>query len=139
MCYLIRVTVTLGVHRFLRYASVGVGTFVLDLGMLYVSTSIFGVPYYISTPCAFLIALSINYMISRRVVFTKTERTWHRGYVYFTAVGAVGAFLTTSLVALLVVYGGLQYLIARGIVAVIVGMCNYFFNLFVNFKVVGKH
>jgi len=128
-----------GLHRFLRYGTVGVGTFGLDLGMLYIATSTLGIPYYISTPCAFLIAVSINYAISRRFVFSKTERKWHHGYAYFAIVAMGGAFITTSLVASLVDIFGFYYLTARVLVAGIVGIGNYLFNLHFNFKVVGKH
>jgi putative flippase GtrA len=128
-----------GSLRFVRYSLVGVGTFAIDLALLYVATSIIGIPYYISTPCAFLIAVSINYSISRRFVFGKTERTWHHGYMYFASVAIAGAMATTSLVAFLVSVWGLYYLTARVIVAGVVGIGNYLFNLFINFKVVGKH
>lgn len=129
----------LGLRRFLRYSAVGVGTFGLDLALLYIATSIVGIPYYISTPGAFLIAVSVNYAISRRHVFAKTERTWHHGFAYFGSVAIVGAMATTSLVTSLVSLFGLYYLTARIIVAGLVGMGNYLFNLFFNFKVAGKH
>ena len=126
-------------HRFLRYATVGGGTFALDLGMLYVATSVLGIPFYISTPCSFLVAVSINYAISRKFVFAGTTRTWHHGYMYFITMALGGAFVTTSLVTFLVDFFGLYYLTARVLVAGIVGMGNYLFNLFVNFRVAGKH
>lgn len=129
----------LGLRRFLRYGMVGVGTFGLDLALLYAATSVVGIPYYISTPGAFLVAISINYAISRRFVFSKTGRAWHHGYVYFGAVAMIGAAATTSLVAFLVSFFGLYYLTARILVAGLVGIGNYLFNLFFTFKVAGKH
>jgi putative flippase GtrA len=118
---------------------VGVGTFGFDLALLYVATSVVGIPYYISTPGAFLIAVSANYAISRRIVFTKTQRAWHHGYAYFAVVAMIGAVATTSLVAFLVSFFGLYYLTARILVAGLVGIGNYLFNLFFNFKVAGNH
>lgn len=128
-----------GLRRFLRYSMVGVGTFGFDLALLYVATSVVGIPYYISTPGAFLIAVSANYAISRRIVFTKTQRAWHHGYAYFAVVAMIGAVATTSLVAFLVSFFGLYYLTARILVAGLVGIGNYLFNLFFNFKVAGNH
>lgn len=125
--------------RFSRYATVGVSTFLFDLGMLSVAVSFFHVSYLIATPCAFLIAVSCNYAISRKFVFGKTERTWHGGYAYFALLALSGAALTTGLVAGLVSVFGLQYLIARSIVAGAIGMVNYLVNLYFNFKVAGKH
>lgn len=125
--------------RFLRYAIVGVGTLALDLCMLYIAVSVFGIPYYLATPSTFLIAVSCNYAISRSFVFKGTERSWHIGYAYFALVAIVGASVTTGLVALLVTTFGLFYLAARVVVAGIIGIGNYLFNLYFNFDVAGKH
>lgn len=125
--------------RFARYASVGVSTLLLDLGMLYIAVSIFGIPYYLATPCSFLLAISCNYMVSRNFVFKGTQRSWHAGYAYFAIVALFGAVATTGLVTVLVSLFGMYYLLARIMIAGIVGMANYLFNLHINFKVVGKH
>lgn len=126
-------------HRFLRYALVGGGTFGFDLILLYVVTEYLGVPYYLATAGAFLIAVSMNYFISRRFVFRGTERSLHRGYAYFITIALLGAALTTAGVALLVTYAGLYYMVARVLVAFVVGTINYLSNLFFNFRVVGMH
>ncbi len=125
--------------RFVRYTAVGVSTLLLDLGMLYVAVSIIGIPYYLATPCSFLIAISCNYILSRHLVFKGTQRGWGEGYAYFALVALVGAAVTTGLVAVLVSLFGLYYLFARVMVAGLVGIGNYLFNLHVNFKVAGKH
>ncbi len=126
-------------RRFLCYALVGASTLSFDLVLLYIATSLLGFPYYISTPASFLIAVSINYFISRRYVFKGTERAVHHGYAYFIGVALLGAFITTSLVALLVTSLHLYYLLARILVAGIIGIGNYLFNLHLNFKVAGIH
>jgi putative flippase GtrA len=107
--------------------------------MLYTAVSILGIALYIATPASFLIAVSINYALSRRIVFCKTERTWHKGYALFIVAALLGAMITTAVVTTLVTYAGLYYLVARIIAAGIVGMGNYLFNLYVNFNVAGKH
>jgi putative flippase GtrA len=118
---------------------VGVGTLLFDLALLYVATTILSIPYYISTPVSFFIAVSINYAISRSHVFKETVRSWHGGYAYFILVAVGGAVLTTGLVIGLVTYFHLYYLVARVLVASIVGMGNYLINLHFNFKVAGTH
>ena len=130
---------TPALKRFIRYAGVGVSTLLFDLGMLYVAVSLIGVPYYVATPITFLIAVSCNYVLSRRFVFKDSERSWHGGYGYFGIAAIFGATVTTLLVAALVSYFGLYYLLARILVAGLVGIGNYLFNLYFNFKVVGKH
>jgi putative flippase GtrA len=130
---------TPSLRRFLRYALVGASTLAFDLCLLYIATSILGIPYYFSTPATFLIAVSINYFISRRFVFYGTKRSIHHGYAYFIIVALLGALATTGLVALLVSFAHLYYLLARVLVAGVIGIVNYLFNLHVNFKVAGMH
>lgn len=128
-----------GIVRFFRYALVGGSTFAFDLALIWVLTELAGVPYYISTPLAFVVAVSMNYFIARRFVFKGTERKVHHGYIYFITVAGGGAVLITLAVALLTETFHLHYLLARTLVACVVGVGNYLFNLHVNFKVVGRH
>lgn len=127
------------VKRFLRYFVVGASTLSFDLLLIYLATEFLHIPYYVSTFGAFLIAVSINYFISRRHVFRGTERKIHYGYVYFIGVALLGSLITTGLTTLLVTYAHLYYLLARLLVAGIVGIGNYLFNLHINFRVAGKH
>jgi len=126
-------------RRFFRYAVVGVSTLLFDLVLLAALTELLDVPYYVATPFAFLIAVSINYMLSRAHVFRGTSRTVHHGYAYFITFALLGAFITTSGVALLVSAFGLYYLFARVLVAGFVGIGNYLLNLHFNFRVAGHH
>lgn len=127
------------VHRFLKYAAVGVSTFVFDLLLIWLMTEFAGVPYWISTWLGFAVAVSCNYFISRRYVFCGTSRELYKGYALFIAFALGGATLISASVAFLVTTFALHYLIARIIVAAVVGMGNYLFNLHVNFKVAGRH
>jgi putative flippase GtrA len=125
--------------RFARYTTIGVSTLTFDLLLLAGLTEILSVPYTIATPVAFLIAVSINYLLSRHFVFRGTERPMAHGYLYFVLIALAGAGAITGAVYLLVTYAGLYYLVARVLVAGFVGMGNYLSNLHFNFKVVGKH
>lgn len=126
-------------RRFIRYAVIGVSTLLFDLMLLAGLTELVGVPYYIATPFAFLIAVSINYALSRMHVFRGTMRPVHHGYLYFIALACLGAFVTTSGVAALVSFFGLYYLFARVLIAGFVGVANYLLNLHFNFRVAGHH
>lgn len=128
-----------GMQRFARYASVGVSTFLLDLGMLYTAVTYLHAPYAAAVFVSFLVAVSCNYALSRAHVFHGSERKWHHGYASFMGVALVAASVTTTLAALLVSVFGMQFLIARTLVAGAVGMGNYLFNLYVNFRVAGQH
>lgn len=128
-----------GIKRFARYASVGVSTFLLDLAMIYAAVTYLQAPYAPTVFISFLIAVSCNYALSRTHVFHGTERKWHHGYAGFMGVALIAASVTTALAAALVSIFGMQFLVARSIIAGLVGMGNYLFNLYVNFKVAGRH
>ncbi len=127
-----------GLERFLRYAALGVSTLIFDLALLYAVVTFFGVPYYIAMPGAFVIAETVNYAVSRKFVFMGTKRSWYGGYVYFILFIGAGAVATTSLVAALVSLTGAHFMLVRILVAGAVGIGNYVFNLFFNFKVAGQ-
>jgi putative flippase GtrA len=126
-------------RRFLKYTLVGGSTFAFDLLLIYLMTEFLGIPYWASTAIGFVIAVSVNYFVSRRFVFKGTERKVHHGYLYFISVAGGGAFLVTAAVAGLVATFALHYLVARVLVACVMGMANYLFNLHFNFKVAGHH
>jgi putative flippase GtrA len=125
--------------RFARYTVVGVSTLAFDLLLLAGLTQLLHVPYYFGTPFAFLVAVSINYAISRVFVFRGTERSVPHGYVYFILLAGGGALFITGGVYLLVTYAHLYYLVARIAIAGVVGLFNYLTNLHWNFRVAGKH
>ena len=126
-------------RRFLKYTLVGGSTFAFDLLLIWLMTEFLGVPYWASTAIGFVIAVSINYFVARRYVFKGTERKIHHGYLYFISLAGGGAFLVTAAVAALVATFALHYLVARVLVACVMGMANYLFNLHFNFKVAGVH
>lgn len=126
-------------RRFFKYTLVGGSTFAFDLLLIYLMTEFLGVPYWASTAIGFVIAVSINYFIARKFVFKGTARKIHHGYLYFISLAGGGAFLVTAAVAGLVATFALHYLVARVLVACVMGMANYLFNLHFNFKVAGHH
>ncbi len=128
-----------GLIRFLKYVTVGGTTFLLDLLLLYLLIDYFEIYYVGATALAFSIAVSINYFVSRRFVFTGTLRSVHAGYGIFILIAGAGMVAVTGLMVVLVELFHLPYLPARVIVASIVGLWNYGMNLYVNFKVAGKH
>lgn len=125
--------------RFLKYSLVGFSTFTLDLFLLYFLTDILLINYLVSTGLAFIIAISINYHFSRKFVFSKTARGKKQGYFIFLSISGLGLLMVIALMALLVEKINLNYVLARIIVALIVGIYNYLVNLFLNFKVAGNH
>lgn len=62
------------VFRFIRYSIIGISTFAFDLFLLFLLIDHFHIHYLPATALAFLVAISLNFLMSRYTVFHKTER-----------------------------------------------------------------
>jgi putative flippase GtrA len=126
-------------QRFFKYALVGGSTFAFDLLLLTIFTgSLHWDPVW-SAGIAFLIAVSINYLISRKFVFKGTLRSVHAGYGGFLLIGGCGLAIVTGGMYLLVNVLEWNFVISRVLIAFVTGTWNYLLNLYVNFRVAGKH
>jgi putative flippase GtrA len=125
--------------RFLKYATVGAVTFALDLVALFLLVELFSAPYTYAAGGAFMVAISINYVLSRKYVFVGSSRSVTVGYTNFLAIAGVGILFVVGGMYVLVTYFGLYYLVARVAVAGVTSLWNYSINLFFNFKVAGVH
>lgn len=125
--------------RFLKYTLVGVSTFLFDLALLFVLVDVLGTDPVIAAGLAFVIAVSINFLISRVFVFKGSTQGFKRGYVNFIIIALIGLLIVTAGMYVMTVLLSVNYLFARVVVAGFTGCWNYLMNLFVNFKVAGKH
>ncbi len=118
-----------------RYGVVGVGTYLLDLLIVYVLATYTPIPLFGAILIGFLIGVSINYSISYHWAFAGTQQKPLRGYVFFIlialATGVGIAYSTTLFVELF----GVPLILARSLVASIVGLCSFLLNARFNFHV----
>jgi putative flippase GtrA len=127
-----------GTKRFAKYASVGVSTFLFDLALLFLFIDFLGMHHVVAAGAAFLIAVSCNFLISRRFVFQGTSRPPGKSYAAFLLIAGTGLVAVAGLMYVAVDLFGLHYLVSRVLIAGVVGMWNYLMNLYMNFKVVGQ-
>ncbi|WP_320008595.1 GtrA family protein [Maridesulfovibrio sp.] len=127
-----------GILRFLRYSCVGGSTFLFDLSLLYLFTDGFKWSPIVAAGTAFFIAVSINYSISRQLVFKGTAREFKQGYIGFLLIAGTGLVIVTGGMFIMVNIFKWQYIISRILVSFVTGIWNYLLNLYVNFKVAGK-
>ena len=127
------------IQRFLKYALCGGSTFLFDLLLLTLFMSVFHWSPAFSAGLGFLIAVSINYNLSRRFVFKGTLRSIHAGYIGFLMIAGSGLLIITTGMYYLVDVLGWNYLLSRVLIAFFTGIWNYLLNLYVNFRVAGKH
>jgi putative flippase GtrA len=125
--------------RFLHYSLIGLGTFLFDLALLTSLTRFGGFNPVWTAGVSFLVAVSINYALSRHYIFIGTTRGHKTGYPYFILIAGVGLLFVTGSMYVLVTRLGWYYLVARVAIAAVTGIWNYTMNLFFNFKVAGFH
>jgi putative flippase GtrA len=101
--------------------------------------NVWGFPYLFATAIAFLMAVSVNYVISRKFVFHRTVTTHKKGYSSFIGVALASALFIVMAMYVLVDVLGAHYLLARTLVSSFVGAGKYSYHLYVTFKVSGKH
>jgi putative flippase GtrA len=121
-------------RRLLRYSLFSSATFALDLLLLFLLTELGGLNYLLSASIAFLVAITGNYMLSRRFVFFGTTRGIWTGYAYFLLIALVGLGIITAGLYFMVEKLGIHYLTARIAIALLAGMWNFSMNVLVNFR-----
>lgn len=125
------------IRRGARYTAIGVATFIIDLALLFLFIDALDLNIFLSTAVAFIGALTLNYFLSRHYVFPHSNRSGVVGYVYFIGFAITGMAITVVLMWVLVSFTALHFAASRIIIALMVGIVNYFANLVFNFKVVG--
>lgn len=126
-------------HRFVKYTFVGITTFLFDLLLLWFFVEILTLDYLLSAGVAFIIAVTVNYILSRRYVFRGSLRSVGIGYVNFILIAGFGLLFVIVGMYILVKFFAFSYVGARIMVAAVTGFWNYLMNLYVNFKVAEKH
>ena len=121
-------------HRLLSYSSVGIASYVLDISIIVLLTRSFDVPYAPAVATGFLIGTSLNYLLCYFWVYRGTERNFLVGLIIFFALAGTGVVAITYAVTYLVETYAIPLLIARTLIACVVGLINFTFNTFLNFK-----
>ncbi len=82
---------------------------------------------------SFLVSNSLHYVFGRTWIYRGTERRIVPGYLYFLMNAGVGLIATVGLFALFVDLG-LQYLLARIVASIFVGLLLFVLNAVLNFR-----
>ncbi len=109
-----------------RYTFVGGTAFLVDIGILFALTSVFHVYYLISAAVAFVVGVTVNYVLSIAWVFSSRSTT--RRFVEFTvfaSVGVVGLGLNETIMWFFTGALGLFYLYSKIISAAVVYLFNF--------------
>lgn len=121
--------------RFCHYSLVGGSTYAFDLALIFLFRSIIGLPDWLSVALGFIIAVSVNFLLSYFWVYRGTKQTKTKGYLIFVGLAFAGLVIVVN-GTLFLTSLGLGLYIARTIVGGLVGSTNFFINTFFNFKMV---
>ena len=110
--------------QFLRYIFVGGAATVVDMGSLYIFTSIIGLNYLISAAIAFILGVTTNYLLCIAWIFESTGKV-KREIILFVVIGVGGLILNEIIIWLLVEEVGLYYMVAKAVAVVIVLGWNF--------------
>ena len=108
-----------------RFVMVGAGTVFFDYVVLYLLTSRLHVMYLISTAVAFMLASTLNYLLSVRFVFESGKLSRVFEFSFFVATSLAGLAINQLSMWLLVSLCGINYLLAKAISVVIVTVWNF--------------
>ncbi len=129
------VSITQLSRRFASYSIVGVSTYGIDLVIIYVALTWFALQPTSAIALGFLVGVSLNYFFCYTWVFRETTRHPLTGYAIFGATALLGVIVITNATTLMMSALALNPYIARTVVAIVVGIMNFFFNTFFNFRV----
>ncbi len=122
-------------QRTLKYIMATGLTFCIEFFLLWLFTDIFNIYYLISATLAFIITVSIGYIINRRFVFKESKRSHVQAYSYFVLISLGGLLIVVVGLAILVQNFQVHYLLARILVIVLTFLWTYSMNALVTFKV----
>ena len=108
-----------------RFVLVGAGTVSVDYAALYAMTSRMHVGYLISTAVAFMVASTLNYLLSAWWVFESGKLSRILEFSFFVVTSLAGLVINQLSMWLLVSLCGLNYLFAKAISIVIVTVWNF--------------
>jgi putative flippase GtrA len=119
---------------FTRNTIVSCAMFLAGLTCLWLLVEFAGVDELRATAVTFLAATTLHYALGRTWIYRGTERKVVPGYGYFLVNALLGLALTVGLMALLLRWTPLHYLVARTLVSGVAGLAMFLSNAILNFK-----
>lgn len=116
------------------YSIGGISTFILDLSVVYILTQYTAIPSPYILVIGYFIGVNVNFLIAYYWVFKGTVQTPARGYMHFLGITLLTGVFISYATLFIIKNTPLSLIGARVFVALFVGICNFLFNAFYNFK-----
>lgn len=114
------------IYQIISFGGVGILCFIIDFGILYVLTNVFGMYYLISAAVSFIISVTVNYILSVRYVFNISEdNSVFRNWLFFVIFNVIGLILTEIIMKIGVDIYSLNYMVTKVGATIIVMIYNF--------------
>jgi putative flippase GtrA len=123
-----------GAKMFGRNTIASFFAFALDIALLWLLVELAGIAYLPAAAIAFMAAMSMHYVVSRRWVFKASDRGMAAGYGYFLVNAGIGLVVTLAVFWSLISLLDFHYLVARVVASIVAGILVFFLNAVFNFK-----
>ncbi len=123
------------VVQLFRYTFVGGVAFIFDFGSLFILTEYIKIYYLVSAAIAFIIGLTINYLLSISWVFSKHSiKSKHFEFFIFAFIGVIGLALNEFFIWFFTDIAKLHYLYSKLISTAFIYLWNFFMRKYILFK-----
>ena len=112
-------------RRFIHFSTIGVLAFLIDLAILSFLTEIANVPYLASAAISFVCATTMQYTLVRKQAFKETKNKHQKSYSSFMAIALLNLLIILATLWIAVELLHLNYLLARIVIAGLVGIWNF--------------
>ena len=110
--------------QFFRYIFVGGVAFLADGGSLFLIEAI-GVNYLIAAIFAFIIGLVCNFLLSKLMVFQKSDKDGKVEFAVYGVIGVIGLGITEIIMYVLTEIAGIYLMLSKVVAAAIVLIWNF--------------
>ena len=115
-----------GLIQFIRYFFVGGIAAVVNIGSLYIFSSILLINYIVGNIFAFILGLVVNYLLSKKYVFTKSNSlNKFFEFVMYSIIGVLGLLFDTFMLWLFTSKIGLYYMLSKIISTMLTFVWNF--------------
>ncbi len=115
-------------HVVIRFIISGGTSAVVDLSLLYVFHSVFGIHYLLSAVLAFLGAFGVSFTLHKYWTFKSHGQETHRQVVIYMGTSLFGLFLNTVLMYIFVDFFHVQVLVSQFFVGAMVAFSSFFIS-----------
>lgn len=120
--------------QFARYIVVGGIAFVVDYGALFILTEYLGFHHLLSAAIAFVLGMTVNYLMSRTWVFNGSkDANKTKEFVIFALIGVIGMVLNEAIIFIGTDFFGCHYMLSKLISTALVFVWNFCARRFILF------